>query len=142
MFYYFGFSRSPLLNARHYWPCQKMHIIRKYLVTDFQMERIMIICRDQIYLFTSLTFKRSQLHRMVEWREHPSNRVESITNIKSSVNLLGWNFMAFYPSECKYEDIWKISELNNSYICGPIHLHREYIGVRLHILAFTWRNYK
>ena len=79
---------------------------------------------------------------MVEWREHPSNRVESITNIKSSVNLLVWNFMAFYPSECKYEDIWKISELNNSYICGPIHLHREYIGVRLHMLAFTWRNYK
>ena len=68
---------------------------------------------------------------MVEWREHPSNRVESITNIKSSVNLLGWNFMAFYPSECKYEDIWKISELNNSYICGLIHLHREYIGVWL-----------
>ena len=68
---------------------------------------------------------------MVEWREHPSNRVESVTNIKSSVNLLVWNFMAFYPSECKYEDIGKISELNNSYICGLIHLHREYIGVWL-----------
>ena len=30
-------------------------------------------------------------------RERPSNRVESITNIKSSVNLLVWNFMAFHP---------------------------------------------
>ena len=85
---------------------------------------------------------RSRLHRTVGMRERPSNRVESVTNIKSSVNLLGWNFMAFYPSECKYEDIWKISELNNSYICGLIRLHREYMGVRLHILAFTWRNYK
>ena len=85
---------------------------------------------------------RSRLYRTVGMRERPSNRVESVTNIKSSVNLLGWNFMAFYPSECKHEDIWKISELNNSYICGPIHPHREYIGVRLHILAFTWCNYK
>lgn len=85
---------------------------------------------------------RSRLRRTVEVESGPSNRVESITNIKSSVNLLVWNFMAFYPSECKYEDIWKISELNNSYICRIIHLHREYIGVRLHILAFTWRNYK
>ena len=44
--------------------------------------------------------------------------------------------------KCKYEDIGKISELNNSHICGLIRLHREYMGVRLHILAFTWRNYK
>lgn len=94
-------------------------------------------------LFMILAFKKlSRLRRTVEVESGPSNRVESITNIKSSVNLLVWNFMAFYPSECKYEDIWKISELNNSYICGIIHLHREYIGVRLHILAFTWRNYK
>ena len=53
-----------------------------------------------------LTFKNlSRLHRTVEVESGPSNRVESVTNIKSSVNLLVWNFMAFYPSECKYEDI-------------------------------------
>ena len=50
--------------------------------------------------------------------------------------------MAFYPSKCKYEDIGKISELNNSHICGLIRPHREYMGGRLHVLAFTWRNYK
>ena len=92
----------------------------------------MIICRDQFIFFTSLAFlkKLSRLRRTVEVESSPSNRVESITNIKSSVNLLGWNFMAFYPSECKYEDIGKISELNNSHICGLIRLHREYMGVR------------
>ena len=103
----------------------------------------MIICRDQLFFLMILSSKKiKSATQDGRGRERPSNRVESITNIKSSVNLLGWNFMAFYPSECKYEDIGKISELNNSHICGLIRLHREYMGGRLHVLAFTWRNYK
>lgn len=34
-----AFTHSPTpqryLNARHYWSCHKMYIIKKYLVTDF-----------------------------------------------------------------------------------------------------------